>query len=197
MSVLFKGNNGNELELAFVRETLPDVQDGLGDAAYFTVIWRAAAGDESWEETAPCVNLFEFQNLAEWLDSVGGATEGEVGEIELLEPELKFSVARQERQGVGIRVGFHLENRPEEFGVDAPTDAEYIDLFMERASVLAAASALRGALEEFDLLNRKDDQSGDRESGLLGNPDENLNLIDRIENYPPGAGAGEDNAGNS
>jgi hypothetical protein len=197
MSVLLKGKNGNELELAFVRETLPDVQDGLGDSAYFTVVWRAATGDESWEETAPCMNLYEFQNLAEWLESVGGAAEGEVDGIELLEPELKFSVASQQRQGVGIRVGFHLEDRPEEFGVDAPTDGSpSIDLFMDRSNVLAAAAALRNALEEFEVLNRKDDQSGDRESGTAGRGDDNLNLIDRVERYPPGAGKGVDNAGN-
>ncbi|MCC6660607.1 MAG: hypothetical protein IT437_06945 [Phycisphaerales bacterium] len=197
MSVLLKGQNGNELELAFVAETLPDVQDGLGDASYFTVVWRAATADGSWEGSAPCLNGFEFQNLAEWLGSVGGGAEGEVDGIDLLEPELRFTVTGRQRQGVTIRVGFHLADRPEEFGVDAPTERSRIDLFMDRASVLAAAAALRGALEDFGAVNSGEGRSSDGESGAMGRPDDNLNLIDRIERYPPGAGRGADNAGNS
>lgn len=199
MSIILKGKNGNELELAFVRESYPEIQDGLGDSAWCTVVWRAATAEESWEESAPCVNLFEFRNLSEWLRAVGraeGADAPETGEVELLEPELKFSVAQQSPDGVGIRVSFHLDDRPEEFDVDGETDeAEYIDLFMRRESVLAAAEALGAEITDLERDNLKDDVAGERDAGVLGEPDADLNIIDRIEKDPPGAGRGVDNAG--
>src|SRR5689334_5358729 len=98
--MVLKGRNGNELELAFVRESLPELQDAHGDEAWFTVVVRAATADETWEETAPCVNLYEFRNLAEWLEALGGEREGEEeAELELLEPELKFAVVQRTPNG--------------------------------------------------------------------------------------------------
>src|SRR5258708_1561134 len=123
---MLKGKNGNELELAFLKESYADVQDGSGDSGWLTVIFRAATADETWEESSPCLNIFEFQTLAEWLEAVGQGAEREgepeTGEVELLEPELKFSVTNQDKDNVTIRVGFHLTDRPEVFNVDAPTD---------------------------------------------------------------------------
>jgi hypothetical protein len=200
MSVLLKGRNGNEVEIAFVREALPEMQDGHGDSAWFTVVIRAATADESWEESSPCLGSMEFRNLADWLESVGrsdeagGEAEGSASEIELLEPELKFSLARQDDKGVDIRIGFHLPDRPERFSVDDATEAESIDVYMERESVRGAAEALRAALDEFDEWPR-DDVRGETDPGVSGAPDPDLNMVDRVEKDPPGAGFGEDNAG--
>src|SRR5262245_56490721 len=113
MSVVLKGQNGDELELAFVREALPDTQAGFGDTVWFTSVVRAAKGDETWEETSPCMNVYEFRTLAEWLEAAAREGDGEIAEIELLEPELKFSVVQRTPRGVGVRVGFHLADRPE------------------------------------------------------------------------------------
>lgn len=199
--MLLKGIDGNELELSFVRETLPETQDGFGDEAWCTVIVRAATGEDEWEENAPCLNVFEFTNLAEWLEAVGAAQDAtgspEVSEIELLEPELKFSVAKGDQNAVKIRVGFHLEERPEEFGVDAPTpEATYIDIQVNREVCLAAASSLRSAIETVTGKNPgKDDLLGEQSPGVMGLPDDDLNLIDGESEEPPGAGFGEDNSG--
>lgn len=201
MSVILKGRNGNELELAFVKDSMPELQDGAGDNTWFTVIWRAATADDAWEESSPCINTYEFRTLAEWLEIVGRGDSGDVGgaelsEVELLAPELKFSVSQQDNEGIGIRVGFHLEDRPEMFNVDAETDeAEYIDLYMSRASILAASRELRALVRELEG-NAKDDLTGNARAGMMGVPDDDLNLVDRIMNTPPGAGFGVDNAGN-
>jgi hypothetical protein len=198
--MLLKGDNGNEFELAFSRDSLPEVQDGTGDGGFATVNFRVATEEEEWEENAPCLNMFEFTNLAEWLESVGGAR-GDEAELELLQPELKFAVVK-EMKGLGgegrvtVRVGFRLSDRPEEFNVDAATDeASHIDLTMPRGEALVAAAALRSNLEALKLINLKDDILGDEDAGVLGAPDDDLNLVDRITPDPPGAGDGEDNAG--
>lgn len=203
MSVLLKGRNGNEVELSFVREALAEAQDGFGDDTWCMVIIRAANGDDTWEEAAPCVNFFEFQNLAEWLEAVGNAVDAagspEVSEIELLEPELRFTVARHNREGVGIRVAFHLDERPEEFEVDVETEeAPYVDVFVDRPAILAAAASLRAALEDIQTpaAGGKDDLLGEETPGIMGKPDDDLNFIDDESEDPPGAGFGEDNAGN-
>lgn len=192
-----KGNNGNEFELGFVRDSLPDTQDGFGDTAWATVSFRAATNDDTWEDTAPCMNLFEFANLADWLQAVGEGDAPEISEVELLEPELKFSLSQETQKAVTIRIGFHLAGRPEEFGVDSLTDeADYIDIHLARATVASAANALRAELADF-AREMKDDTRGESDTGVLGAPDDGLNIEDDVKPYPPGAGTGEDNAGNS
>lgn len=195
MSVALKGRNGNEFELAFVRDSLPEVQDGQGDSAWFTVIVRGATAEEEWEETSPCLSSFEFRSLADWLESVGKGpmSDGDISEIDLLEPDLNFSVTGRDAEGVGIRIRFHLPDRPEEFGVDSPTDMPYIDVFVEREAALGAAVALRLALDELDQAG--DDMFGDGDLGIGSAPSLDLNLIDAIEPEPPFAGGAEDNAG--
>ncbi|MBY0398450.1 MAG: hypothetical protein K2X91_18540 [Thermoleophilia bacterium] len=199
--MLLKDDNGNEFELTFSRESLPEMQDGAGDSGFATVNFRVATEDDEWEENAPCLNMFEFTNLAEWLESVGGA-QGDEAEMELLQPELRFAVVKN-MKGLGgegkvtIRVGFHLPDRPDEFDVDASTDeASHIDITMPRGEVLVAAASLRSNLQALHLVNLKDDILGDEDPGVLGAPDDDLNLVDRVTPEPPGAGDGEDNAGN-
>src|SRR4029079_7163368 len=99
-----------------------------------TCTFRVATSDDSWEETAPCLNIFEFQNLAEWLTAVADGG-GDEAEMELLEPELRFAVVKDQGDKLTLRIGFHLDGRPEEFGVDAPTDAKRVDLKVTRDRV--------------------------------------------------------------
>ena len=194
MAVLLKGKNGNEFEMGFVRDSYAEVQDGTGDSGWMTVNFRAATQDDSWEESAPCLSVFEFATLAEWLEAVA-RREPEVSEVELLEPELKFSVSQETDDEVTLRVGFHIEGRPAELNVDADTDAEYVDLCVTRENVLAAAAALRMTLEKLGLNSLKDDLRGVEDTGAMGSEDQDLNLVDDIVDEPPGAGDGEDNAG--
>ncbi|MFT3686243.1 MAG: hypothetical protein QM783_15205 [Phycisphaerales bacterium] len=198
--MLLKGDNSNEFELAFSRDSLPDVQDGTGDAGFATVNFRVATEEEEWEENAPCLNMFEFTNLAEWLESVGGSG-GDEAELELLQLELRFAVVKA-MKGFGgegkvtVRVGFRLTDRPEEFNVDAETnEASHVDLTMPRSEALVAAAALRSNLDALNLRNLKDDLMGDEPAGVLGDADDDLNLVDGVSPQPPGAGDGEDNAG--
>src|SRR5688572_30657107 len=108
MAMLLKSDDGSEFELGLIEDRLPEVQDGVGDSNYITLSFRVATADETWEETAPCLNVYEISNLADWLQAVG-STEPDVSEVELLEPELRFSVVRNGGSRVTIRVGFHLE----------------------------------------------------------------------------------------
>src|ERR1043165_6046093 len=167
MAVLLKGKNGNEFEMGFVRDSYAEVQDGTGDSGWMTVNFRAATQDDSWEESAPCLSVFEFATLAEWLEAVA-RREPEVSEVELLEPELKFSVSQETDDEVTLRVGFHIEGRPAELNVDADTDAEYVDLCVTRENVLAAAAALRMTLEKLGLNSLKDDLRGVEDTGAMG-----------------------------
>ncbi len=197
MSMILKGTNGNEFELGLIRDVFPEAQDGFGDSCFVTMHFRAASQSSSFEENAPCVNLFEVTNLAEWLEAVAAEPGGspEISEVELLEPELKFSVSQDSKDDVTIRISFQLPGRPEHFNVDAPTDeARFIDVHMSRPGVLAAAGALRTALEQVGANELKDDLFGAEDSGLLGTPDDDLNIVDSIQREPPGAGEGEDNA---
>ncbi len=196
--MLLKGDNGTEFELALIRDSVAEQQDGFGDEEWATVSFRAVTQDDSWEETAPCINLFGLANLAEWLEAVGENKSGEFAEIEILEPELKFSLPEQSDEEVTIRVGFHLENRPEEYMVDAPTDeAEFVDVHLSRQTVLAAAEALRHDIADAKAAEDEGDGLlGEGSAGVLGRPDPDLNMIDTIEEEPPGAGFGMDNAGN-
>lgn len=222
MSMLLKAANGNEFELSFTRDALPDPQDGFGDATWATVVWRAATADADWEETSPCMNLYEFGNLADWLEAAAGGVESvapapssddfdangsrsgresiagapEVSEVELLEPELRFTATQFTPDAVTVRIYFHLADRPEEFSVDAGTDeAEFMDMHVPRENLIAAAATLRRMLAEFEAGRSKDDLTGDDEPGQMGAPEPDLNLVDSIERDPPGAGSGEDNAG--
>lgn len=197
MSVMLKGQNGNEVELGFLRDSYPEMQDGAGDSWWTTVNFRVATRNDAWEESAPCLSLVEFEDLADWLEAVGSEPggAGEISEVELLEPELKFSLSQQDAGGVTIRVGFHLRGRPEAFEVDAETDLDYVDVYMTREGVRAAAATLRSTLEKVRSNGGKDDTSGATDAGILGDGDEDLNIVDGVAADPPGAGDGEDSAG--
>jgi hypothetical protein len=207
MTMMLKGHNGTEFELGVSREAFAEMQD-TGGSRFATINFRAATADDSWEETAPCLNLFELKNLAEWLETVGqpDASEGDPGRhggegdtpvLELLQPELVFAITGGHGDAVTMRIGFHLENREDIFQTDSPTEeADAIDLHVDRRTVLAAAEALRRDLEGLPMDgNEKDAIDGDDEDGMLGAVDEDLNIIDNEKPYPPGAGEGEDNAG--
>lgn len=211
MTMMLKGHNGTEFELGVSRESFPEVQD-TGGGRWATITFRAATADDSWEESSPCLNLFELKNLAEWLETVGqnDESEGDPGRhggegdtpvLELLQPELVFAITGGHGDAVTMRIGFHLENRDDIFQTDTDTEeADAIDLHVDRRTVLAAAEALRRDLEGLPMQgNEKDaigrDDGGDDEDGILGEPDGDLNIIDDEKPYPPGAGEGEDNAG--
>jgi hypothetical protein len=182
MPMLLKGEEGNEFELALIEDRLADVQDSYGDTGYATISFRVATSDEEWEETAPCLNLFEVKNLAEWLDSVAKDPSvritGDEAEMELLEPELVFKVVKDTGEYVTLRVGFHLDGRPEEMGVDAETDeAARVDLRLTREQIRVGVEALRRDLEQVDK-PMKDDLTGDEDLGEVRPPEANLGLGD-------------------
>lgn len=192
--MLLKSDDEKEFELALIADPLPDTQDGFGDTGAITATFRVATADDSWEETAPCLNLFEFQNLAEWLTAVADGT-GDEAEMELLEPELRFVVVKDHGDRLTLRIGFHLSDRPEEFGMDADTDARRVDLRLTRDRLRAAAAQLRRDLSEIGE-SGKDDLEGEADIGQIRTPDEALGALDREEAPPPlGAGDGVDNAG--
>src|SRR5438477_11393730 len=91
MSMLLKSDDGAEFELALIEDRFPQIQDDANDSTYLTLSFRVAAGDETWEETAPMVNIFELNTLQEWLSAVGNGSP-DIPELELLEPELRFSI---------------------------------------------------------------------------------------------------------
>ncbi len=217
MVMLLSGKNGSEFELGLIEERLAEIQDGFGDSAAVTISFRVATPDDSWEETSPCFNLYEVENLAEWLEAVSDRTiiardmpdQGEVAEIDLLEPELNFAVVQDMGEDVVLRINFHLENRPEEFEVDTPTDeATHIDLRLSREALRIAAAQLRddlgrlgragragaaGAASEADKL--RDDLLGEDELPEVRVPEEDLGLGPRIVSEEDvGFGAGPDEA---
>lgn len=143
MGFVLHGENGNEFELSFETEELADLQDDGHDAEYVNVVFNVGTAEGSFEETAPSMNIYELKNLLEWLEGLTGRGQ-EPGEIEFLEPNLKFSVEEEGEEDLTLRIGFHLEDRPEWARIDAPTDElGYIDLKLSRDQVSAAAADLR------------------------------------------------------
>ena len=193
MAMLLKSDDGAEFELALIEERLPDVQDGFGDAAPLTITFRVATQNEAWEETSPCLNTFEVRTLLDWLEAVGGGTPDEA-EVELLQPGLRFLVIKDQGEKVTLRIGFDVKDRPEELVFDAPTDADHVDLKLDRSQIRAAAESLRRDMGELGRAE-KDDLAGDDDLGGVRSPDEDLAILDRIEDEPAGMGEGEDNAG--
>jgi hypothetical protein len=194
MSMLLAGENGTEFELGLIEETLDeDLQDGDGDDKTVTLSFRVATREEEWEETAPCLNTFEVNNLVEWLEGVA-TRRPDPAELELLEPELRFSVVGDRGEQVTLRIDFHIKDRPENLDVDAPTDADHIDIKLDRKQVRAATGELKRDLEELHLAKREMSSTQEQMEELAA-PEEDLNLLDQIESEPPGAGEGEDNAG--
>jgi hypothetical protein len=176
MSMLLKGDNGPEFELGLIQERFQPPQDGFGDSGWVTVTFRVGTDEASWEETAPVVNLYELKNLQEWLSALGRGSP-EVSELELLEPELRFSVAQDAGEMVTVRVEFKLEDRPELFDVDAPTDeADHIDIRTSREQLRTAAAELArdlGAALRLPAGDRRAEESW----GMMGEPDADLNLL--------------------
>src|SRR6185369_7556236 len=151
MAMLLTGDNGTEFELGLIEETLEeDLQDGADDDKTLTLSFRVVTREEEWEETAPVLNTYEISNLAEWLEGVA-TRKPDIAEVELLEPELRFSVVGDRGDSVTLRIDFHINNRPESLDVNPPTDADHIDLKLDRQQVRAALDELKRDIEELNL----------------------------------------------
>jgi hypothetical protein len=193
MAMLLTGDNGTEFELGLIEETLDeDIQDGESDDKTLTLSFRVATAEDSWEESAPCLNTFEVTNLVDWLDGVAGRRP-DIAELELLQPELRFSIVGDRGDSVTLRIDFHINDRPDRFEVDPGADADHIDLKLARAQVRAAVDELKRDISELHLSSRS--QVEDSGLGEVAAPGEDLNMIDDVEARPPGMGDGEDNAG--
>jgi hypothetical protein len=164
--MLLAGENGTEFELGLIEDRLDEIQDGEGDDTALTISFRVATPQEEWEETAPSINAYELKNLVEWLEGVVGRRP-DVPELELLEPELKFSVVGDRGDQVTLRINFHLEARPEEYRIDAPTDVDHVDIKIAREQVRAAAQELKRDLEELDLAKEKEEEEPVAEDASL------------------------------
>jgi hypothetical protein len=146
MPMYLTGSDGTEFELALIEETFEDMQDSERDDRWTTLSFRVAAEQGEWEETAPSVNLYELENLAQWLEAVAEGASGDQT-VELLEPNLSFSLDAGGENWALIRVGFHLKDRPEWAIIDAPTDeAGFISLRIDRSQAGEAARELRDDL---------------------------------------------------
>jgi hypothetical protein len=175
MVMLLNGDNGAEFELALIHDRFPELQDGAADSSWLTLSFRVGTQDQSWEETAPCMNIFELQTLQEWLQSVGEGSP-DVTEVEVLEPGLRFSVTRQRADSVTVRIDFQLDDRPQEFEVGADTqDAESISLVLSREQIRAAAAELRRDLDAVTSERTFEEIEGEN-LGIIGVPDEDLGL---------------------
>jgi hypothetical protein len=176
MTMLLKGRNDTEFELSFIEDRFPDLQDDAGDSAWVTLLFRAAVHDEAWEETAPCLNVFELQSLVEWLEAVAGSRH-EVSEIDLPEPNLSFSIAHEFNGEVTIRVGFRLEGRSEQPSFDTQADRDHVDIRLPRSQLRVAAAELRRDLETTFAHVSASPFDDDEDSGMLGSPEANLGLM--------------------
>jgi hypothetical protein len=189
MAMLLAGENGTEFELGLIEETLDeDLQDGEGDDKTLTLSFRVATPEESWEETSPCLNTFEVNNLVDWLEGIVGVRP-DMPELELLEPELRFSVVGDRGDQVTLRIDFHIKDRPEKHQVDSDTDADHVNIKIARPQVRAAVEELKRDLEELQLSPRSN--VVESELGEVAAPAEEL--IEDIEAEE--TGEGEDNTG--
>jgi hypothetical protein len=193
MAMLLAGENGTEFELGLIPDRLDDIQDSYGDDTALTITFRVATPQEQWEESSPCLNIYELTNLVEWLEGLLG-NRPEIPELELLEPELRFSVVGNKGDTVTIRIDFHVLDRPPEMDVDSDTDVDHVDIKLDREHVKSALAQLKEDLADLHL-NLKDDLRAEDDMGQVSTPDEDLNMIDEIVDEPPFAGDGEDNAG--
>jgi len=194
--MLLKSDDGKEFELAIIQDRLPEVHDGHGDDEIATVSFRVATDDVEWEETSPMLATHELHALAEWLEAVSRGGDAGEAEIDLLGPGLNFQIVKATPGQTRLRVKFFLADRPEEFDVDAETtEAKHIDLKLDSESLASAAAQLRKDLEDFASAP-KDDITGEEDLGMISSPDPTLGLVDGESAEPPGAGDGEDNAGN-
>src|SRR5215468_6524931 len=153
MAMLLRDDgNGTEFELSLAEERMPQPQDGDHDGAPLTIGIRVATARADWLETAPCLSAFELHHLADWLEAVALGSPGgpEGAELELLEPELAFSVLRDDGdRGVTIRIALRLDDRPDSLALNTPSDdAARVDVTLLRSRLRAAAAALRQELED-------------------------------------------------
>jgi hypothetical protein len=187
MSMLLRDDaTGNEFELSLAAERLPDVQDGDRDAVALTIEVRVAMDRAEWQETAPCLSAFELHHLADWLDAVGQGPSGapEEPELDLLEPELRFSVLDDAGDQVTLRIGLRLDDRPDALAVNTPADdAQWVKITLPRARVRAAAAALRQQLDDLGVPADEDAEWTAPEPlpGPVRTPEEDRTLIERLD----------------
>jgi hypothetical protein len=186
MSMLLRDDiTGTEFELSLSEDRLADPQDGHHDGGVLTIGIRVATQRAEWEETAPCLSAFELHHLADWLDAVGQGPSGgpENTELDLLEPELRFAVLRDDGDRVTLRIALRLDDRPDSMGVNTPADdAEWVDVALSRSRVRAAAAALRQELEDLGIPEAEAEVStGEPLPGRVRTPEEDQAAVERLD----------------
>jgi len=143
MPLRLTGSDETYFELALSERQLDDSDEPAEAHNAYDISFLVGTADDSWEETAPCMNPYELHTLVEWLEAVSRG-EPEVDAVEILEANLSFTLDDQSEDEVAMRIGFHLEDRPAWSIIDAPTDeAGFITLRVGRDQVAAAATELR------------------------------------------------------
>jgi hypothetical protein len=121
------------------------------DANWLVIEGRAHDGERSWSFRDPCLQTWDVQFLASWLEGLADRNEVE-GEIDFTEPNLAFGRVEGSSKRTTIRVLFELEARPP-WRPAQYTDDDWrsvsIDISLSPRMLRAAAMDLRSMLRRF------------------------------------------------
>ena len=139
--MFLEGVNGS-LRFRLLRYEFPEINDDKWDSNWLLVFGEGHIDGRRWRFESPCLSTAEVGALADWLHKVANGEE--VGEIDFIEPNLKFDLIGSSH----ARVSFALEAAPP--WVDGCDLDNRIGFEIPIGPQLAEAAAnLRSQLEAF------------------------------------------------
>jgi hypothetical protein len=150
VSLILRGRDLSEFELRIAGYQFPEIESDEFDANWLVIEGRVAPADErAWEFRDPSLLTWEVEGLCNWLEVLALGQDVREGE-DFLEPNLRFEVAKRDRDTITIRIYFELESRPPWFFADtASMDDLWIDLRVDSDDLRSAAEDLRRDLAMF------------------------------------------------
>ena len=116
---------------------------GDDDANWLMIEGECSLNDRSWRFTDPCLETWEAEDLATWLEAVAAGRAVPPDKV-FTEPNLEFHLVG----GKMLRIVFSLESAPPWAGIDSPV-AQRSFVMPAAASLLPAAKVLRQQLRLF------------------------------------------------
>ena len=131
----------------------PDAAGEPYDANWLSIHIEAAALDNAWTGTDPCLLTYEAVRLADWLEQVGSGKDAPRA-ISFLEPVLLFRLVQDDAGRKVLRVHFGNLINPSWRILEQPASAPaspdiWLDFPLDEVDLLAAARELRQELRRY------------------------------------------------
>ena len=145
--MIFKGTNGQTVELRITNYQFPNNNEGDWDGNWLHIYLKVDSKCGKWQTIDPSLTTWEVQELINWFNNLSDNRDVQYRVMLFTEPNLSFELhnlpSDKEKK---ISIKFNLESRPK----SASEDKEYfVDILAANDELKRIADELKDELERY------------------------------------------------